>query len=306
MELQLCRELIVLSDRLSFSDAAERLYMTQSTLSKHVAAAEREVAFKIFERSTSSVGLTAAGLVLIEGLRGTVASYDAAVLAGRQAAGRGAPTVRVMGPLLNEDYLGLVTEARLLMAQRGIDAHVTTSDTGVRDCGEALCDGQADVAIAFRYGRHERKLRLEHLRYAPFGVFCRASSDLATKERLTFEDIAGRSIVSYPLEGRTGYHSHMRRVCRKYGIDYSPSHVQEGSWCFPEEPDQVVFGVHFKGYGRFGGDMVARPLDDDREQFDVCAARRAREDDPSVLAFYECLVQAARRLPPGGPTGGTA
>lgn len=294
MDLSYCRELIVLADRLNFTDAAELLYVTQSTLSKHVAAAEREVGFKIFERTTSSVGLTAAGSAFIDGLRQAVETYDRAVHAGRSYAPDVTTAIRVVGPLLNERLMGYVTTARVHMAAVGTPVRVTVTDTGVRDCLDALIDDRADVAIAFKYGRGERRVHLEHLMNVPFGIACHGSHALAAKPVLTFDDIVGCPLVSYPLEGRTGYHAYVQRVCRRYGIDYAPGGTEDGSWCFPNEDDQVVFGVHFAGYARFGGDIVARPLDDNRALFDVCAGRRTREADPLVLAFYEAVVQAAR------------
>ena len=290
MDLAYCRELIVLADRLNFTDAAELLYVTQSTLSKHVAVAEREVGFTVFERSTSSVALTPAGQAFVDGLRGAVEAYDRAVAAGRSCSPAPSSVIRVVGPLLNEQIMGWITEARLAVAAAGFHGRVTVADTGVRDCLDSLADGRADVAVAFRYGHGERRVHLEHLANMPFGIACHGSNDLASKPRLGFDDIVG-----HPLEERAGYHAYVQRVCKRHGIDYTPGVTEDGSLCFPDGDDQVVFGVHFKGYERFGGDIVARPLDDDREAFDVCAARRARETDPLVLEFYDAVVRAARK-----------
>ena len=80
MDIRSCRELIAVADRLSFSDAAEELFVTQPTLSKHVAAAEREVGFRIFDRDTAGVDLTAEGELFIDGLRDVVESYETALL----------------------------------------------------------------------------------------------------------------------------------------------------------------------------------------------------------------------------------
>ena len=58
MDISYCNELVVLADCLSFSQAADRLFITQSTLSKHVATAEKEAGFRIFDRDTTKVELT--------------------------------------------------------------------------------------------------------------------------------------------------------------------------------------------------------------------------------------------------------
>ena len=58
MDIGTCRELIELAECLNFHKAANRLFITQSTLSKHVIAAERELGIRIFERNTQKVALT--------------------------------------------------------------------------------------------------------------------------------------------------------------------------------------------------------------------------------------------------------
>lgn len=57
-------EFLVLSQTLSFSAAAKKLFMTQSALSRHIAELERELGVKLLERSTHSVRLSPEGRML--------------------------------------------------------------------------------------------------------------------------------------------------------------------------------------------------------------------------------------------------
>lgn len=57
-------EFLVLSQTLSFSAAAKKLFMAQSTLSRHIAEMEKELGMKLMERGTHSVHLTHAGRML--------------------------------------------------------------------------------------------------------------------------------------------------------------------------------------------------------------------------------------------------
>lgn len=57
-------EFLVLSQTLSFSAAAKKLFMTQSSLSRHIAELEEELGVKVLERSTHSVRLTQSGRML--------------------------------------------------------------------------------------------------------------------------------------------------------------------------------------------------------------------------------------------------
>lgn len=65
MQFQTMQEFLVLADTLNFLNAAEQLYMSQSTLSKHIRDMEKELGAPLFKRSTRSVELTELGMCLI-------------------------------------------------------------------------------------------------------------------------------------------------------------------------------------------------------------------------------------------------
>ena len=74
MQIETLEEYVVLAKHLNFSKAAIELSMTQSTLSKHIAALEREVGFPVVERS-GSVRLTQAGALLLDCAQQTANAY---------------------------------------------------------------------------------------------------------------------------------------------------------------------------------------------------------------------------------------
>jgi DNA-binding transcriptional LysR family regulator len=85
------RRLRVLSEvaaRGSFSAAAEALRITQSAVSQHVAALEREVGMPVVERGTRPVELTEAGHALIRHASGIFARLDGAEQELGEIAGR--------------------------------------------------------------------------------------------------------------------------------------------------------------------------------------------------------------------------
>ena len=65
LNLDYFREFTVLSDTLNYWEAADRLYLNQSTLSKHIIAPEKEIGYPLFTRSTRHVSLTAYGQALL-------------------------------------------------------------------------------------------------------------------------------------------------------------------------------------------------------------------------------------------------
>ncbi|MGN1002313.1 MAG: LysR family transcriptional regulator [Oscillospiraceae bacterium] len=59
-------EFLVLSQTLSYSKAAKKLFITQSALSRHIIDMEEELGVTLLERSTHSVRLTQAGRILAQ------------------------------------------------------------------------------------------------------------------------------------------------------------------------------------------------------------------------------------------------
>lgn len=295
MDIRLCEELVVLSESLSFRKASERLFLTQSTLSKHVAAAEREVGFRIFERSSQGVELTAGGRVLVEDLRQVVALYGSSLDRARACQVKADAVVRVAGPLLNPRIASVISEAALRVShsQEAV-FQLAMVETGVRDCPVKLMRREVDVAVGFWFDDDLPELHCEHLFNIPFGIACHATSPLATKSHLSFDDLANAHMISYPMQDREAYHAYVRKVRKRHGIDMPIEHLEPDTLCFPQTTDSVIFGVFFPDYVRFGGDIVTRPLDDCAERFEVFAMCRADETRSAVLSLFDAIVAEAR------------
>lgn len=65
MQFQTMCEFLVLADTLNFLSAADQLYISQATLSKHIREMEKELGAPLFKRSTRKVELTELGMRMI-------------------------------------------------------------------------------------------------------------------------------------------------------------------------------------------------------------------------------------------------
>ncbi|NLV98188.1 MAG: LysR family transcriptional regulator [Clostridiaceae bacterium] len=84
-------EFLILSQTLSFSKAAKKLFMSQSTLSRHITELERELDIELLTRTTQSVCLTEAGKLLMRSASDILHQFDTANsrlhISGIQASG---------------------------------------------------------------------------------------------------------------------------------------------------------------------------------------------------------------------------
>jgi DNA-binding transcriptional LysR family regulator len=65
MDTERCREFVVLSQTRNFLEASEQLFISQSSLSKHVKSLEHELGVSLLNRSTRHVELSPAGKVFL-------------------------------------------------------------------------------------------------------------------------------------------------------------------------------------------------------------------------------------------------
>ncbi len=66
IEVRLLIAIVTLSEELNFTNAAKRLGITQSGLSRRVASLEKKYRIKLFERDHANVSLTEAGRAFVE------------------------------------------------------------------------------------------------------------------------------------------------------------------------------------------------------------------------------------------------
>src|ERR1700755_334336 len=143
--LRQIRAVIAVCEEGSFTRAASRENATQSGISQHVAAVERTLGVKLFERSTGSVKTTPAGLRYYKHCVDAVGALEHAAEEARSLAGQVAGELRiglmptftraVLAPVL-DDFVPRCPEVRLHIVE-GYSALLT----------EMVLDDALDFAV---------------------------------------------------------------------------------------------------------------------------------------------------------------
>src|SRR6478752_1052505 len=123
VELRHLRYFVAVADAGTFTQAAERMYIAQPTLSPQIRRLEEMVGTLLFRRRREGVRLTEAGMVLLEESRTVLSLIDHGVSRTRQAAGIGRPKLRfVVPPYLPEDLaVAAASRLRATAAAAGVD-----------------------------------------------------------------------------------------------------------------------------------------------------------------------------------------
>ncbi len=152
MELRHLRYFVALAETLSFTRAAETLYISQSTLSQQISALEEELGCKLFERNRRQTKLTSEGKALLAEAREVLGHVDALPAIAR--GGLAAPTqnesihigfdMRVLGSdFLRNAVTNRVMELRTTRPELHADFQSAEYDTVLH----SLDEGKLDLAF---------------------------------------------------------------------------------------------------------------------------------------------------------------
>lgn len=211
------RMFLALSESLNFSKTAEQLFMTQPSLSKVIRDLEATLGLALFERTTRSVHLTAAGARLAAVARSVVGEYEAGLQRLQSSAQQAAVQLSIAAwPSLAQVVLPEVCGAleRTITAPR-----ITLHDCANRLCLERLLDYEVDFALASVAPSHP-DLACQELLRDRFVVLSHGKWRAQVPPRIQLE-----ALMHLPLITLTDASTAMRYMSAAYlnrGIDYRP------------------------------------------------------------------------------------
>ncbi|MBX6169579.1 MAG: LysR family transcriptional regulator, partial [Thermobispora bispora] len=208
MELQQLRYVVAVAETRNFTRAAERCRVVQSALSHQIAALERELGARLFERTSRRVRLTPAGEAFLTAARECLEAADraraevaaaAGEIRGRLAVGT-IPTVAAVDlPVALREYRRRYPLVRITLVAAGSDELIARVRQGGADVAflglpprtepkgvqsRRLGRGELVAVVAPGYHRTEHEVGLRDLMDEPFidfraGSAGRAQSDEA-------------------------------------------------------------------------------------------------------------------------------
>ena len=192
LELRHLRALVAVDDARTFTDAAITLGTSQASISRSVAALERTLGVRVFQRTTRSVTPSAAGKRIIEHARRVLDEAKLLEEAARDHAGE-----------LRVGYAWSALGSRTIALQRRWEeANPAAQLIWVQSNSAAagLADGSVDMAVV------RRRLNDQRFTETPIGTERRvaavaATDPLARRRFLRMADFAGRSVA---VDSRTG------------------------------------------------------------------------------------------------------
>jgi len=188
------------AEYLSFTRAADSLYLSQPVLSRQIAAMEQELGIELFLREKKTVRLTQAGQIMEEGLRRLAREYES-VLERATAAHLGFAGNLNIGIVEGQNICPPLSDALQAFHRKYPDIRINPSRHTMRNLRSALINGQIDVAFTARFVVDEA----DELEYREVGtvktMLCVPKSHpLAGKENLSLDDFRNDRFLTLPEE----------------------------------------------------------------------------------------------------------
>jgi DNA-binding transcriptional LysR family regulator len=149
LELRHLRYFVAVADAGTFTRAAQRLFISQPTLSQQIRRLEQIVGTPLLYRRREGVRFTAAGTVLLEAARDVLSAVDHAVAQTRQAAGLGRPRLRFVIPADLPDSLAVTATSRLRSAAEAAQVTITWMETALDAEFSPIGQRQADAGLGW-------------------------------------------------------------------------------------------------------------------------------------------------------------
>ena len=231
MEIRTLRYFLETAREGNMTRAAERLFISQPTMSKQLKELENELGAKLFLRSNYNLKLTEAGMLLKKRAEDILALVDKTEAEFRSMDELNRGDIYVGAPESESMMLFAEVVASLQKDYPGIRCNIYSGN--LEDVCDRLEKGLLDFAIVMSYVDLSKYNYIRMPAEDSWGILMRKDDPLAEKESLTVEEIK-----KYPL------------ICSRQWVD------QEMPRWFAEQSDKLNIAATYKL--AFNGAVMAR------------------------------------------------
>lgn len=218
MQIRHLRYFIAVADEQNFTRAAERLQITQPTLSRRIEDLEEELDLPLFDRRRHPIQLTPAGEAFLEGTRATLAQLEEAVIkAQRIHRGElGYLTVGFTSSIANSIFPDILQTFR----QRYPEIKLILQEEQSASLIRKLRDRQADIVFIYLYHDISEANDLEtmSLTQEPLVAVLPKNHPLAAKSRISLSDLKDEAFVMPSHQVVAGLSEQIYHLCSQAGF----------------------------------------------------------------------------------------
>jgi len=292
VEVRHLHAVIGLAEELNFTRAADRLHITQSTLSKQINEIEEHHRFHLFTRKNKkNVELTEVGRIFVEEARSALLHIDRAIQFGR-AAREGSDSTLTIGhsPDADQGWVSAILAIHLpLYPKLRIQLISEFSSELVR----SVIAGEMNMALVTAPLANSRITAVAFAK-TPLYVALPKTHAAAQKEQIALQDLARDEWILFARRVHPGVHDAVMDAARCEGIAPKHAHdvitAQQAVHLVSEHVGVAILikptAVDFSAEG-----VVVKPLSDASLCFESCVIMRSDDNSRLTNEVTRCFLR---------------
>lgn len=201
MDIRSLQQFLMLAKTLNFTQAAEKCFVTQPTLSRNIANLEKELGIPLFRRNRKNVQLTSEGQNLLRHVRRIVEEYEQ-MLEKTDAYRSGSKGSLKIGYNSYPFILQICMQAVEHLGQNNPDIDVQVLFGGNRENFQGLLEDRLDGVFMLDCGldaKYPALLREWVAPSRPYALLCH-NHPLAERESIALRELAGQPMIMVSRE----------------------------------------------------------------------------------------------------------
>lgn len=192
MEIYQLRYFLAVAETGNFTKAAQRVFISQPSLSQQILNLEAEFGQKLFHRLGRKVVVTDAGKTLLEGARRIIGEADHTLQELKEGSAAGPKVIVGAIPTVAPFFFpAIVAHCRA----NEIQLNIHTKEDFRRPLAEAVIEGQLDWALISRPVDDDPRMLVEKLYSEPLWLAVGARHHLAEAKHLTFDLLRNEQFI---------------------------------------------------------------------------------------------------------------
>jgi DNA-binding transcriptional LysR family regulator len=229
---------VAVAEELHFGHAAERLHLSQPSLSDAIRRLEASLGIRLFERDSRHVALTPAGEAFLARARVILGEVEAATAAAREIHSGEAGPLRIgHSPGARAIYAPVVGSFSETYPEVAISAREMLTTELIDD----LRDRRVDVAFTV-LGNRLDGLVFHPIKQLPLAAVVASNSPYAARRSVALAELREERLLLPDRELAPQFTDHLVQLCRDGGFEPTVGQLRQ-PWDFPQIAAGEGFGI---------------------------------------------------------------
>ncbi|MGI6508751.1 MAG: LysR family transcriptional regulator [Saccharofermentanales bacterium] len=291
MKIHYVREFLLLASNKNFSKTADQLYMSQSTLSRHISSMEKELGVQLIDRSSYTFKLTPAGSIAVKGFQKVLNEYHNTLSELGTLSSKASGELRL--GILYYDINHYIADIRNTIRQHYPDVKLTLISHQPEQAEQALFDDNVDAILTYNaMPTFGDGISVHNFLKTPYYVLCSPNHRFMHNETVYVSDLNGEVLLNPPNPFQicvtkhvvtsmfTENHVQPKKVIPVTNFDEVPTLLEE---------NKAVFISPMVNPEIYSQSVVYRLLEPDRYQARISAVWKTENHNPLIQLLVNAI-----------------